>query len=265
MLSGSLGEELALVNEIEGTLMARIENDNQEAVLLAKQKVLDENRHLIDSGDDDDAIEMMKLLESAEGTALAQSKSHELSLSMMKKDEEVFQMTRAAMEEFSMDYVNLARDFTEELSKGLSYVRGERMRTYNEGKTYGEITENPLYGSNGYNGYSTIIVEDDTAKQNPDTANNINTLMSTMNPQIYKTPKVFNPNSNAVGLNRVPYDNYLTYLHEGEQVLTKNEVNKKTISAPIININITNNSGNSFDITNEIITQLQSALQTYGG
>lgn len=50
--------------------------------------------------------------------------------------------------------------------------------------------------------------------------------------------------SNAWGLDRVPYDNYLTYLHEGERVLTASQAREMDRGGmPPINITV---SGNTF-------------------
>lgn len=49
---------------------------------------------------------------------------------------------------------------------------------------------------------------------------------------------------NAFGLDRVPYDNYLTYLHEGERVLTASQAREMDRGGiPPINITV---SGNTF-------------------
>ena len=49
---------------------------------------------------------------------------------------------------------------------------------------------------------------------------------------------------NAWGLDRVPYDNYLTYLHEGERVLTASQAREMDRGGmPPINITV---SGNTF-------------------
>ena len=45
--------------------------------------------------------------------------------------------------------------------------------------------------------------------------------------------------SNAWGLDRVPYDNYLTYLHEGERVLTAQEARAQDRAAERVMVNIT--------------------------
>ena len=50
---------------------------------------------------------------------------------------------------------------------------------------------------------------------------------------------------NAWGLDRVPYDNYLTYLHEGERVLTASQARAMDQGGSAPNISVTV-SGNTF-------------------
>lgn len=69
----------------------------------------------------------------------------------------------------------------------------------------------------------------------------------------------------ATGLKRVPYDGYKAILHEGERVLTKNEVNGGAgsgVSIGNINLNCPNvtDATNAKELTNQVISEITKQL-----
>lgn len=85
------------------------------------------------------------------------------------------------------------------------------------------------------------------------------------------TPKMPDliPSGHAYGLNRVPYDNFPTLLHEGERVLTAAEARRQDSNSTSVTI-----SGNSFTvreeadisaIASELAQQIKSAQLSYTG
>ena len=66
--------------------------------------------------------------------------------------------------------------------------------------------------------------------------------------------------SNAYGLNRVPYNNYLSLLHEGERVLTAREAREQDRKSSGIHVTITGNSFGGNVTAEDIAEKFADAL-----
>lgn len=88
----------------------------------------------------------------------------------------------------------------------------------------------------------------------------------------YVTSPSADISGNAWGINRVPYDNYLTYLHEGERVLTANQARQADSGAGInggININVSSmtvrQESDIRAIASAFVREISKAMPVYTG
>lgn len=77
-------------------------------------------------------------------------------------------------------------------------------------------------------------------------------------------PKATTGSGKAFGLDRVPYDNYLTYLHEGERVLTAREAREQDKGRRSnLQITITGNSFGAGVSAEEIAQRLADQIEMH--
>lgn len=111
-------------------------------------------------------------------------------------------------------------------------------------------------------GMSTVPIGSGSGGTDKSYASKVGSLTQQANPGAFSSYAA--ARSYAYGLDRVPYDNFPSLLHEGERVLTAREARAQDQQTPTINISVT---GNTFagatpeEVGEQVVTMLLSKLK----
>lgn len=192
--NGDLGEKMKNAYSMVGAYEAEMENQYQQSIINAMQ---DATKRIEEEGLT--GIEAEKVMWEAKTQAEIDYKNSEEYQKKLQAEKSLVANIQSSLTE-SGEYVKFGQVMAEQFSKGwqsgrLSNATSDVRAKINENGVTGFI--NSIF-ENSYNG----------------TPGNY-----------YGPPKP--KRSNAAGLKRVPYDGYITELHEGERVLTRVEADKE--------------------------------------
>lgn len=192
--NGDLGEKMKNAYSMVGAYEAEMENQYQQSIINAMQ---DATKRIEEEGLT--GIEAEKVMWEAKTQAEIDYKNSEEYQKKLQAEKSLVANIQSSLTE-SGEYVKFGQAMADQFSKGwqsgrLSNATSDVRAKINENGVTGFI--NSIF-ENSYNG----------------TPGNY-----------YGPPKP--KRSNAAGLKRVPYDGYITELHEGERVLTRVEADKE--------------------------------------
>ena len=192
--NGDLGEKMKNAYSMVGAYEAEMENQYQQSIINAMQ---DATKRIEEEGLT--GIEAEKVMWEAKTQAEIDYKNSEEYQKKLQAEKSLVANIQSSLTE-SGEYVKFVQAMADQFSKGwqsgrLSNATSDVRAKINENGVTGFI--NSIF-ENSYNG----------------TPGNY-----------YGPPKP--KRSNAAGLKRVPYDGYITELHEGERVLTRVEADKE--------------------------------------
>lgn len=192
--NGDLGEKMKNAYSMVGAYEAEMENQYQQSIINAMQ---DATKRIEEEGLT--GIEAEKVMWEAKTQAEIDYKNSEEYQKKLQAEKSLVANIQSSLTE-SGEYVKFGQAMADQFSKGwqsgrLSNATSDVRAKINESGVTGFI--NSIF-ENSYNG----------------TPGNY-----------YGPPKP--KRSNAAGLKRVPYDGYITELHEGERVLTRVEADKE--------------------------------------
>ena len=288
-------EELQEGYRLIGEFKADVKNSYDESLRVSRQSVLDSSEYklALDTGDGVRAGEMLWEAQSRANIDWKNSDQYKLM-----QESEINLVTQIQQSvDIKESYFELGKSFAQQVSKGYSSVLMNNYNggMYNANGPYGpyvninsENTSEPSETSNDavttsyYYDYilnnkvrENVIADstdgksafsDDYNDQSKFTLKGKSTVFDDYNDKFQFT---LNGTGSSTGLSYVPFDDYKTNLHEGERVLTKAENerynNTKTSSGNSFNIVVNNYSNDIYDITEQIVDRLSSAISDYGG
>lgn len=229
--SGQQGEAYELI----GKYKADLENKHQQSIDDAIKKAMDSEEF---KETKDGAIKG-RLISEAKARAEIQYKNSDDYKIMQENEMSLIQSIQAdeAVNDGYMNFgMQMAEQFTKGYGNGINLAKEQGKFNINEEKKEESILEtyiiNPFKSIFGDSGKSVD----------------------------YKP--------NAVGLDRVPYDNYPALLHEGERVLTRVQADQQQSSSvsPVINMYNTVRDDSDIDkIVTALVTQLSKVQGSFGG
>ncbi len=238
-LGGPLGEALKQHGEVEGALAAYRENLQEqytrealEALMTGKETTLkgldDEtlqrmSREYKDYADQyakgsmEAGLKMQNLKDEAEGLAKAAYDSSEWAKKELTAQEELTQ----AMRDLAGAFDGWEMQYEAQLARTMGIVAARANTYYNHVEPEAFVRDEAGNAIMDESGVFKSVDYSSPMSDRPD-------------------PNVGLPPGFAVGLRRVPYDNFPAYLHEGERVLTAQEARQRDKGGGIV-VNITMN------------------------
>ncbi len=238
-LNGEVGNMMKEANRLIGEFQADLENNYQQSIIFAIKNAQNSDEYL-KAQQKNDGAEMGRILAEAKAKAEVDYKNSEEYKLKLEADKKLVQDIQDAMLE-DEGYLKYGEEMARQFEKGWA---GAIQSAINRDVFEVEV-EGKLISEKGsiWQKYGQHLVETS------------------------KTPYMMYPGY-ATGLDRVPYDDYPVRLHEGEKILTKAEADQadkgKSIK-PFFDITVNNYSGNSYEITQEIVRELIKASETFGG
>lgn len=195
-LSGETGKKVEEMYSLIGEYQASLENAKEEALRTAMESVMQTDEYL-KAEQEGNGAEMGRLLAEAKAKAEAeytQTEEYQQYLTAQQG------MIEGLQEELSGSYELLGYNLGQSLNKGLKSVEGEIKATVKQMTQIQAETE-------WYNTMQTL--------KGGSSSGAVDVWGSSIN--------TGNGTGNAAGLSYVPYNDYVTRLHEGERVLTAAE------------------------------------------
>lgn len=253
--SGALGEAVAEVNRISGENKAYLENLSEQYQREALAAVLlGEGTTLFDSESQAKLEDMRTAYEEA--SAEYASGNQEAGLDMEKLAEEAKALATAAYESSSQyqNYMDTQLDqiaAIRENTAGLAVATNAYLLSQERSKGLANVTYRNRFGDAGNRDVG--IAETDYSVFDVD-------------PSGISSSGYFDvaPGSFAMGINRVPYDNFPALLHKDERVLTASDARMQDAGGrPIIYINVTGNSfsGGTEEMAEEMMEIVAGKLE----
>lgn len=229
--SGQQGEAYKLM----GQYKADLENKHQQSIDDAIKKAMESEEFKETS---DGAIKG-RLIAEAKAKAEVEYKNSKDYKTMQENEMSLIQSIQAD-EAVNDGYMNLGMQMAEQFTKG--YGNGINL-----------AKENGMFNINEEKEEKSFVKT---------------WVVNTFNGVFGIGDKSVDAKSKAIGLDRVPYDNYPALLHEGERVLTRVEADQQQSSGvtPVINMYNTVRDDSDIDkIVTALVTQLSKAQGSFGG
>ena len=254
LLTGITGDKMKEANKLIGQYQADLENQYQKSIFEAMENAMNSEDYL-KAQQEGNGAEMGKVIAEARARAEMDYKNSEGYRLQQETD---LRLVQGIQQDGAINsaYNEYGKLMAEQFSKGYAGV-------INEMATRGTFAPDIISSVANTRGawwqkdWSPVI--DVSFASNP----GLGLALKSFNSKNHK------PGEYATGLDRVPYNGFPMIAHEGERLLTKVEANKLDKGAnghkPDINITINNNSGNPYEITQEIFNQLRIASENYAG
>lgn len=219
-LEGELGDKLREANSLIGEFQADLENQHQQSIIDAISNAMKSNDYLKAQAENDGS-EMGRILLEARSKAEIDYKNSEGYKLQADSDLKLVQNLQSDVA-LNNEYLEYGKNMAEQFSKGYAGVIEDLKKSMHV-----NVDElNQLTEDSG-NWMQKIEIE----------------LDKNMNEEGYLWGKLTQPyapgtlgRSHATGLNRVPYNGYPALLHEGEEVLTRVEADKRKNTSSGIHI-----------------------------
>lgn len=255
-------------NKYLGAYEAKLENIKAREMNLAEERMRNSSEFKIAFGRKDEA-EMGRLIMEARAQGAIEYKKTQEFQTMQKAD---LELVKSLQKDANINaaYYEAGVEYGNQLSKGMETGMTRALTESVKGvkhffnKYILRKEDEPQSTATGI--FDNIL---NKPKDNVPSSGYKGVLNTPQTPKI-ELPKIVNPYTKkafAIGLDRVPYDNYPALLHEGERVLTKAEVNsKKETIQPIINMYNTVRDDSDIDkIANALVVKLSMHQESYGG
>lgn len=213
-LSSEAGQQMEEMYSLIGEYQASLENAKEAAIRDAMTTLVEENPEYLKAQQEGNGAEMGRLLAEAKAKAEAeytQTEEYQQYLTAQQG------MIEGLQSELSGSYELLGYNLGQSLNKGLKSVEGEIKATVKQMTQIQAETEwyNTMQALKGGSSSGAADVW----------GSSINTRNGT---------------GNAAGLSYVPYNDYVTRLHEGERVLTAAENRAYSQGSGSVNVNVSN-------------------------
>ncbi len=252
--NGETGNIMKEAYELAGKYEAELENQRQQSMINAIQKVYEsaEYKEAIANGD---GIEAERLMWEAKTNAEIEYKNGPEYQKKLAAEQGLVGSIQADLLQ-SGDYLNFGIAMGEEFSKGYSGAVHDGIKSGMDKATQDIVIEK--HGNWFQKAINTFNNTRNRSENNPyyDRYNNEDKKTLT---------------SHADGIARVPFDNYPAMLHEGERVLTRAEVNQQqkgggsVTIAKIADSVVIREDADIEKIARAFAQKLQQASLTYGG
>ena len=205
-LSGKLGDKMREANSLIGEFKADLENKYQQSIIDAMSNAMETEEFKMAKREDDGA-EMGRIIAEARAKAEIEYQNSE-GVKLLQESQMGLVQSLQADVALNSQYVEFGKQMANQFSKGYAGVIADL-------RASGALSPQEINNLAKDKGFNVPI-------DNPVTS--------------LSKQKGFH----ATGLDRVPYDGYEAVLHEGEEILTKVEADKRdrAISSGRVNINI---------------------------
>ncbi len=205
-LSGKLGDKMREANSLIGEFKADLENKYQQSIIDAMSSAMETDEYKMAKREDDGA-EMGRIIAEARAKAEIEYQNSEGVKLLQESQMGIVQSIQADVA-LNSQYVEFGKQMANQFSKGYAGVIDDL-------RASGALSPQEINNLAKDKGFNVPI-------DNPVTS--------------LSKQKGFH----ATGLDRVPYDGYEAVLHEGEEILTKVEADKRdqALSSGGVNINI---------------------------